>query len=69
MSHNLPLSSSFLIHFVLFQLNPEKLKGMSKKQLRSVRKTSVNQFGQVELVSPYGGVSDNAKSKVKKSRR
>lgn len=51
------------------QLNPEKLKGMSKKQLRSVRKTSVNQFGQVELVSPYGGVSDNAKSKVKKSRR
>eukprot|EP00128_Syssomonas_multiformis_P011505 Colp12_sorted_trinity150504_noHs@25236 len=49
------------------QLNPEKLKGMSKKQLRSVRKTSVNQFGQVELVNPYSGASDNGKPKAKKS--
>lgn len=26
---------------------------MSKKQLRSVRKTAVNKFGQVELVNPW----------------
>lgn len=43
---------------------------MSKKQLRTVRKTSVNKFGQVELVSPYGGVSDSAaKPKAKKGRK
>ncbi|KAJ1416362.1 hypothetical protein B484DRAFT_454306 [Ochromonadaceae sp. CCMP2298] len=35
------------------QLNPEKLKSMSKKQLRSVRKTAVNKFGKVELVNPW----------------
>ena len=40
---------------------------MSKKQLRSVRKTSVNQFGQVELVNPYSGASDNGKPKAKKA--
>jgi len=42
---------------------------MSKKQLRSVRKTSVNQFGQVELVNPYSGASDNGKPKAKKARK
>eukprot|EP01041_Mallomonas_annulata_P008111 gene8111-16653_t len=35
-------------------INPEKLKGMSKKQLRMIRKTSVNKAGQVEFVSPWG---------------
>lgn len=35
-------------------INPTKLKGMSKKQLRMIRKTSVNKFGQVELISPWG---------------
>jgi hypothetical protein len=49
------------------QLKPEKLKGMSKKQLRSVRKTAVNKFGQVELVNPWG--AGNEKPKAKKSRK
>lgn len=49
------------------ELRPEKLKGMSKKQLRSVRKTSVNKQGQVELVNPW----DNGKvtPKSKKARK
>lgn len=49
------------------ELRPEKLKGMSKKQLRSVRKTSVNKQGQLELVNPW----DNGKvmPKAKKSRK
>jgi hypothetical protein len=34
-------------------IKPEKLKTMSKKQLRAVRKTSMNQNGQVELVNPW----------------
>jgi hypothetical protein len=36
-------------------INAEKIKGMSKKQLRSIKKTSVNKFGQVELVNPWSG--------------
>jgi len=35
-------------------LKPEKLKGMSKKQLRNVKKTAMNKNGQVELVNLYG---------------
>ena len=35
-------------------LNPEKLKGMSKKQLRSVKKTAMNKNGQIELVNLFG---------------
>mmetsp|Transcript_23809 Transcript_23809/g.40537 ORF Transcript_23809/g.40537 Transcript_23809/m.40537 type:complete len:142 (+) Transcript_23809:31-456(+) len=34
-------------------INPAKMKGMSKKQLRNIKKTSVNKFGQVELVDVY----------------
>lgn len=35
------------------EVKPEKLKGMSKKQLRKIRRTAVNKQGQMELVSPY----------------
>ena len=35
-------------------INNEKLKGMSKKQLRNIKKTAVNKHGQVELVNLYG---------------
>lgn len=35
------------------EIKPEKLKTMSKKQLRAIRKTSVNKNGQVEFVSPW----------------
>eukprot|EP01042_Synura_sphagnicola_P030260 gene30260-38984_t len=35
------------------EIKPEKLKSLSKKQLRQIRKTSVNKNGQVELVSPW----------------
>jgi hypothetical protein len=44
---------------------------MSKKQLRSIRKTSVNQHGQVELVNPWGegGASNKKLLKSKKSRK
>lgn len=38
---------------VVQQINAQKIKGMSKKQLRSIRKTSMNKNGQVELVSPW----------------
>ena len=41
-------------------LRPEKLKGMSKKQLRMVRKTAMNKNGQLELVNPWN-VSDRKK--------
>lgn len=34
-------------------LKPETLKNMSKKQLRNVKKTSMNKNGQIELVNPY----------------
>ncbi len=37
------------------QINASKIKGMSKKQLRSIKKTQVNKFGQVELVNPWSG--------------
>ena len=41
-------------------LRPEKLKGMSKKQLRMVRKTAMNKNGQLELVNPWN-ISDRKK--------
>eukprot|EP00607_Mallomonas_marina_P003263 CAMPEP_0182427744 /NCGR_PEP_ID=MMETSP1167-20130531/19156_1 /TAXON_ID=2988 /ORGANISM="Mallomonas Sp, Strain CCMP3275" /LENGTH=132 /DNA_ID=CAMNT_0024610193 /DNA_START=253 /DNA_END=651 /DNA_ORIENTATION=+ len=44
-------------------INTGKLKGMSKKQLRMIRKTSVNEFGQVELVSPWGNTKNTKKKK------
>jgi hypothetical protein len=34
-------------------INPEKMKSMSKKQLRMIRKTSVGKHGQIELVPVY----------------
>jgi hypothetical protein len=43
--------------------NASKLKGMSKKQLRMVKKTRMNSLGQVELVSPW---AKNTQSKKKK---
>ena len=32
------------------QINAKKLKGMSKKQLRMIKKTSVNAMGQVRCI-------------------
>jgi hypothetical protein len=61
-----------ILHFTLIvceQLKPEKLKGMSKKQLRSVRKTAVNKHGQVELVNPWGEGGAANKKTLKKSRK
>lgn len=45
----------------LLQIKAEKLKGMSKKQLRSIKKTSVNSKGVTELVSPWGEVKKKTK--------
>ena len=36
----------------------ETMKGMSKKQLRMIRKTAINKHGQVELVNPFTGKKD-----------
>jgi hypothetical protein len=36
-------------------LNTETMKGMSKKQMRLVKKTAMNKQGQVELVDIYNG--------------
>lgn len=44
-------------------LNPEKIKTMSKKQLRMVRKTSMNKNGQVELVNPWESSTSNKRKK------
>lgn len=33
--------------------NPEKIKKMSKRQLRMIRKTQVDKNGKVQLVSPW----------------
>lgn len=45
-------------------LNPQKIKTMSKRQLRAVRKTSMNQeTGKIELVSPW---SDSKPKSIKK---
>jgi len=42
-------------------INPSKLKTMSKKQLRLVKKTAVNAAGQVELVNPWESKTANGK--------
>lgn len=34
-------------------INPEKIKGMSKKQLKNIRKTAIGKNGQVELIPAY----------------
>lgn len=39
-------------------LKPEKIKKMSKKQLRMVKKTAMNKNGQVELVNPWTNSSN-----------
>lgn len=43
-----------ILIFLHLQIKPEKLKTMSKKQLRSIKKTAMNKNGQVELVNPWG---------------
>ena len=47
-------------------INPEKLKGMSKKQLRNIKKTQVAQNGAVQLVDIYDGKSGMKKILGKK---
>lgn len=42
-----------LFTFVFQIKNPEKLKRMSKKQLRHVKKTRVNEKGVLEFVGAY----------------
>jgi hypothetical protein len=50
-------------------LRPEKLKGMSKKQLRMVKKTAMNKNGQVELVELYAGKKPaSLKKKIQKRK-
>ena len=44
-------------------INTAKLKGMSKKQLRQVKKTVMNKNGQVELVGLYGSASTPGKGR------
>lgn len=51
------------------ELKHETLKGMSKKQLRMVKKTAINKNGQVELVSLYGNNNTNANDNKKKKRK
>ena len=41
-------------------INPEKMKRMNKKQLRMIKKTSVNKDGTVEFVSPFAKTQDNS---------
>ena len=41
-------------------INPEKMKRMNKRQLRMIKKTSVNRDGTVEFVSPYAKTQDNS---------
>jgi len=53
------------------ELTHGTLKGMSKKQLRMVRKTAMNKNGQVELVNLYGkdnGNNNNTTNKKKKRK-
>jgi hypothetical protein len=50
------------------EINPSKIKGMSKKQLRMIKKTSVNRkTGKIELVNPWSGLpSEHVPPKKKK---
>lgn len=41
---------------------------MSKKQLRMVRKTSVNKNGQVELVNPWQSKTQSKSTTTKRKR-
>jgi len=47
-------------------IKPETMKGMSKKQLRMVRKTAMNKNGQVELVNAWGSGAPPAGKKGKR---
>lgn len=49
-------------------INPSKMKTMSKKQLRRIKKTSVNSKGQVELVSPWEGGSASMKKILRRKK-
>lgn len=49
------------------EIRPEKLKTMSKKHLRMVRKTAVNQNGSLELVPAFNG--NGASTKISKTNR
>jgi hypothetical protein len=49
------------------EIRPEKLKSMSKKHLRMVRKTAVNQNGSLELVPAFNG--NGASTKISKTNR
>ena len=51
------------------ELKHETLKGMSKKQLRLVRKTAMNKNGQVELVNLYGKDNDNTNNIASKKKK
>lgn len=50
-------------------IKPETMKGMSKKQLRMVRKTAVNKAGQVELVPAFGSSAGQSNAVPSKKRR
>lgn len=49
-------------------LNASKIKTMSKKQLRMVKKTSVNNKGQVELVNPWASKTKSSTTKPKRKQ-
>lgn len=51
------------------ELKHETLKGMSKKQLRMVRKTAMNKNGQVELVNLYGKDNGNNNTTTNKKKK
>lgn len=44
----------------------DKIKTMSKKQLRQIKKTQMNRLGQVELVSPWAEPNKKAAPGAKK---
>jgi threonyl-tRNA synthetase len=50
---------------VFQEVKPQKLKGMSKKQLRSIKKTAMNQNGQIELVPLWENKSKGKSKRVK----
>lgn len=50
-------------------IDPSKIKTMSKKQLRMIRKTSVNSKGQVELVNPWEGGSAASMKKILRKKK
>ena len=50
-------------------LNTQKIKTMSKKQLRMVKKTQMNKNGQVELVNMYGNGGDSNTKSTKRKKK